>query len=53
MKHLHTLSRTPRVASEAIPTTILIQFIVDVLQALQTLFLAKETAQGFPGIGLR
>lgn len=53
MKHLQTLSRIPRVAAEDIPTTILIQFKVDVLQALQTLFLAKETAQGLSGMGLR
>lgn len=47
MKHLKPLSKLPVVASDAIPTSLLIVFLQDLLGALLTLFTAKETG----GIG--
>lgn len=47
MKHLKTMTKTPGMASNQFPTSLLIAFIQDILGAVLILFIAKET-QGTP-----
>ena len=49
MKHLRSVSKAPLLAQSNIPTSVLIDFKVDLLNALQTLFVAKETVQAVGG----
>ncbi len=49
MKHLESVSKAPLLAQSNIPTSVLISFKQDLLQAMETLFQAKEAAQATVG----
>lgn len=50
MKHVRPLSQAPSLASNNVPTSVIILFIQDVLGAMLNLFVAKETV-GTPTTG--
>jgi hypothetical protein len=42
MKHMRVISRTPAMAVGEVPPSILLTFIISILQAVTNLFLFKE-----------